>query len=267
MNRHLTRILGRGFTMVELLVVIGIIALLAGLVVAVGGGVLRRGERTTTETALTSLDQAIEELEQQRGQALVFNRRTSMTDPAGQDGLPFHDVDELPPGFVNEAYIMPRLMALLASNPACWSLLSGVPNDLLRAEERRWPDGSVTRWNLRDAWGEQIAVVPCGRPATYSEIQLAREKLRTTGSTKTADPLNIGIDFEDYTVRTTDEWSLNTGCVGRRWLFLSRGPDRQLGMPPWGPGGLATRVFDANGDGQPDWDDNVLSYQPVRNQP
>ena len=264
---RLRHILHGGFTLVELLVVIGIIAVLAGLVLAVGGGVLRRSERTTTETALTSLDQAIEEMEQQRGQALVFNRRTSVTDPAGQDGLPFYDINELPPGFVNEAYIMPRLMALLAANPACWSLMAGVPSDLLRRENKVWADGTTTHYNLRDAWGEQIAVVPCGRPATYSEIQQAREQLRGSGSTKGADPLKIGIDFEDYTVRTTDEWSLNTGCVGRRWLFLSRGPDRQLGMPPWGPGGLGARVFDANRDGQPDWDDNVLSYQPVRNQP
>ena len=103
--------------------------------------------------------------------------------------------------------------------------------------------------------------------ATRGEIRAAREALRTTGSTKSADPLGIGIDLEDGTVRTTDEWSLNVGVVGRRWLFLSRGPDRLLGMPPWGPGGLGARVLDGNGDGQPDWDDNLANYEPSRREP
>lgn len=267
MSLGLRRILLRGFTLVELLVVIGVVAVLAGLVLAVGSGVLRRAERGVTESALTSLGQAIDEFETARRQALTFNRRLGVTDSDRQDGLSFHDLNELPPGFVNEAYIMPRLIALLAANQASATMLQEIPADLLRAEERRWADGVITRMNLRDAWGEQFAVVPCGRPATRSEIALAREALRTGSDTRSADPLGIGIDLEDGTVRTTDEWSLNTGCVGRRWLFISRGPDRSLGMPPWGAGGPATRVTDADGDGQPDWSDNVFSYEPGRNQP
>ena len=264
MTQGLRRILLRGFTLVELLVVIGVIALLAGLVLAVGSGVLRRTERTMTESALTSLEQAIDELETQRGQRLVFNRRKGVGESDPQDALPFMDVNELPPGVVNEAYIMPRLIALLAANQASAAMLERIPGDLLRSEERRWPDGTVTRMNLRDAWGEQIAVVPCGRPATRSEIALARESLRSSNSSDAADPLRIGIDLEDATVRTTDEWSLNVGCRGRRWLFISRGPDQSLGMPPWGAGGPATSVSDLNRDGQPDWSDNLFNYEPGR---
>ena len=267
MSRAVRHMLLRGFTLVELLVVIGVIAMLAGLVLAVASGVLMRGERTITETACTSLGQAIDELELRRGQPLTFNRRLGVSDSSPQDGLAFHDLNELPPGFVNEAYIMPRLVALLAANQACWAMLQEIPPDLLRAEERRWADGTVTKFNLRDAWGEQIAVVPSGRPATRSEIIRAREALRTSGSTASADPLGVGIDLDDGTVRTTDEWSLNTGCLGRRWLFISRGPDRLLGMPPWGAGGPATSVSDSNRDGQPDWSDNVFNYEPGRNQP
>ena len=76
--------------------------------------------------------------------------------------------------------------------------------------------------------------------------------------------MRIGIDLEDATVRTTDEWSLNVGCRGRRWLFISRGPDQSLGMPPWGAGGPATSVSDLNRDGQPDWSDNLFNYEPGR---
>ena len=267
MSARVRRIFGRGFTLVELLVVIGIIAVLAALTITVATGVLMRSERTLTENGLVTLEMAIGEMEQTRGQPLTFNRRTSVTDQTKQDGLPFRDIDELPPGFVNEAYIMPRLIALLAMNQACWSELSAISPDMLRHEERVWPDGVTTKWNLRDAWGEQIAVVPCGRPATRSEMKAAREALRAGGNTKGADPLGIGIDLDDGTVRTTDEWSLNTGSIGRRWLFLSRGPDRSLGMPPWGPGGLGARVYDGDGDGKPDWDDNLTNYEPRRIDP
>jgi prepilin-type N-terminal cleavage/methylation domain-containing protein len=267
MSRVVRRMLLRGFTLVELLVVIGVIAMLAGLVLAVGSGVFRRAERTLTESAMVHLGQAIDEFELQRGQALVFNRRLGVSESDPQDGLAFHDLNELPPGFVNEAYIMPRLIALLAANNAAASMLREIPPDLLRPEEKRWADGAITRLNLRDAWGEQLAVVPCGRAATRSEIMQARESLRTAGSTRSADPLQLGIDLLDGTVRTTDEWSLNTGCVGRRWLFISRGPDRLLGMPEWGAGGPATSVADGDRDGQPDWSDNVFNYEPGRVQP
>ena len=168
----------QAFTLVELLVVIGIIAVLASLVLAIGSGVMGRHERSQTEAEYTVLDQAIVTFEQARGQSLVFNRRTSVTDPAKQDGANFSDIDELPPGFVNEAYIMPRLMAILAANQASWNVLAGLSTDLLRHEEKRWPDGSVTEWNLRDPWGEQIAVVPAGPDRAHGEDEFPHPRRR-----------------------------------------------------------------------------------------
>lgn len=240
-----------GFTLVELLVAIGVIAVLASLVVAVGTGVLARSERTQMEGAYQSLDQAILAMEESRGQPLVFNRRRSMTDPARQDGMQFSDVDELPPNFVNEAYIMPRLLALLAANNAAWASLSAIHPDLLRREEKTWPDGHRTIWNLRDPWGQQVAVIPPGRAATRGEMRKARDAVRAGGTTAAADPLGIGIDFADDTVRTIDEVNVGVSCAGRRWLFVSTGPDRV-----WGRAGSSGA-----------WQDNVLNYEPVRISP
>lgn len=240
-----------GFTLVELLVAIGVIAVLASLVVAVATGVLARGERTQMESAYQTLDQAILAFEEARGQPLVFNRRRSMSDGSMQDGMPFSDLDELPPNFVNEAYIMPRLLALLAANGAAWNSLSAIHPDLLRREEKSWPDGRRTLWNLRDPWGQQIAVVPPGRCASRSEVRRAREAVRSGARTSSADPLRLGIDLADGTVRTMDEVSMGISCTGRRWLFISTGPDRTSGS--MGTSGA--------------WQDNVLNYEPVGAQP
>jgi prepilin-type N-terminal cleavage/methylation domain-containing protein len=247
----------RAFTLVELLVAIGVIAILASLVVAVGTGVLARSERSQVESMFLALDQAITALEESRGQPLVFNRRLDLSSSTRQDNASFSDIDELPNA---GAYIMPRLLGLLAANGAAWSSLSTISPDLLRREERTWPDGVRTIWNLRDPWGEQIVVIPPGRPATRGEIKRARESLRSGGTTVAADPLGVGIDMADATVRTLDEsQAIRAACVGRKWLFISNGPDRSLGRA-FGQGGNNTA-------GVPAWDDNVLNYEPVRLNP
>jgi prepilin-type N-terminal cleavage/methylation domain-containing protein len=240
----------RAFTLVELLVAIGVIAVLAALVVAVGTGVLARSERSQVESAFEAVDQAIVALEESRGQALVFNRRRDIANPDRQDGMRFSDIDELPPGVVNEAYIMPRLLAILAANSVAWSGLSTISPDLLRREDRRWNDGSVTEWNLRDPWGNQITVYPPGRAATRGELRRARQLVRAGGTTAGADPLGLGIDLHDATVRTLDEVSLGASCSGRRWLFVSAGPNRA--------GGRADAAASA---------DDIRNYEPVRPQP
>jgi len=257
--RHIFVYARRAFTLIELLVVIGIIAMLAGLVLAVGAGVASRSERQQVAAAFTILDQAIVAFEQSRGQALVFDRRKKVpaSTTSDSDMMRFFDIDEVPPSVVSEAYIMPRLIEVLASNQEAWQQLSMISPDVLRQELKTWPDGVKTKWNLRDTWGEQIAVVPPGRPATRGEMKDARTKIKAGAPTSSCDPLGIGIDLEDATVRTADEASLQTACKGRQWLFLSKGPDRQLGLPSWN-----TTIIDANNDKVPDWDDNVLSYEP-----
>jgi len=241
-----------GFTLIELLVVIGIIAILASLVLAVSGGILATSERKQVEDTFTLLDKAIRELELSRGQELVFSRITTTSTPE----LAFYDIKEQPIG--QPAYIMPELLKLLMNNDRSREFISKMNPDFLK----RTGTGTNVVLDLVDTWGKRIAVVPCGRPATEREM---RGAYRTVGSVQgnpvTADPLGIGIDSVDRTVRTNDEKYLGI-CSGRRWTFISSGPDQNLGAPPW-----AATQSDANKDGVSDWADNIFSQpltQPVK---
>ena len=239
-----------GFTLVELLVVIGIIAILASMVLAVSSGILATSERKQVEDTFTLLDKAIHELELTRGQELVFSR---IPKSGTTDELTFYDIKEQPVG--QPAYIIPELLKLLMNNDRSREFISKINPDFLK----RTGTGTNVVLDLVDPWGKRIAVVPCGRPATEREM---RDAYRA-GSTKTpvsADPIGIGIDRDDRTVRTNDEQFLGV-CSGRRWTFISCGPDQNLGLPPWN----STRS-DKNNDGFDDWDDNIFSQpltQPV----
>jgi len=240
-----------GFTLVELLVVIGIIAILASMVLAVSGGVLATSERKQVEDTFTLLNKAIQEMELTRGQELVFKR-------FGED-LKFFDVEEVDPNSkpTPKAYIMPKLLALLMNNDRSREFINKINPDFLK-RSGLGTTASPYVLDLVDAWGNRIAVVPCGRPATEREM---RSAYRTVGSVKgdplAADPMRIGIDSVDRTVRTNDEntWGV---CSGRRWTFFSMGPDGKPGRPEWD---IETPVKDrdANTDGIDDWADNIFS--------
>ena len=237
-----------GFTLIELLVVIGIIAILASLVLAVSGGILATSERKQVEDTFTLLDKAIRELELSRGQELVFSRVKSANDPSE---LAFYDILEVPTA--TTAYIMPKLLKILRNNDRSREFISKInPDFLKKINTPVTPLTADENLDLVDAWGKRISVIPCGRPATEREMRYAYR----AGSTKTpvsADPMGYGIDRDDRTVRTFDEKSIGV-CSGRRWTFISSGPDQNLGAPPW-----AATQSDANKDGVSDWADNIFS--------
>ncbi|MFM7135392.1 MAG: type II secretion system protein, partial [Planctomycetota bacterium] len=62
----------RAFTLLELLVVIGIVVLLAGLVLAVSSSVIRASEERATRNTLTVLDTALEEYERTLDRRITY---------------------------------------------------------------------------------------------------------------------------------------------------------------------------------------------------
>ena len=248
------------FTLVELLVVIGVIAVLAGLVLAVGGGVAARSERQQMQDAFSLLDQAVTELEESRGQALVFKR----VNGSKSDDLPFYDVQQLSVSSSagGADYIIESLVELLSRNPRSREFLNRISPDIL-IRSPHTVNGQQLTYIVRDPWGEPVKAYPCGRPATRAELKKARDAVKAGSSTAASDPVGLGVDLEDGTVRTSSEKLSNIACAGRKWLFFSKGPDRKDGQPPWDANGQQ----DDNKDGIADWSDNVFNYEPLRPNP
>ncbi len=204
----------RAFTLVEIMVVLGIILVLVTLVVSVSAALVKRAERSHTEAAMTIMESAINEWEAQAGRTLTFG---TMNQPAGY----VYDIMELSPA--NGRYINVYLTTLLAQNPASRQILASIPTDLLRDDKTTSPPVNSTipgtspaqiyapsqkpRSELVDTWGNRIAMVFPGR------------------RWRVGDP---GLPDADGTIRTADENALGV-CENGRPCMISSGPDNLLG--------------------------------------
>ena len=73
MNRRpRTHALRRAFTLLELVIVIGIILVLMGLVLGVGSVVIGQSEQRQVSASMQIVDSALLEFEQQAGRPMVF---------------------------------------------------------------------------------------------------------------------------------------------------------------------------------------------------
>ncbi len=209
-----------GFTLIELVVVLGIILVLAGLVLAVSTVLIRRSEIRQVESMFELLDTAVAEFEQSRGRALNYGTRNN---PSGAR----YDIPELTN--VNYPYINLFLLDRLVTHGPSREILSKVDAALYRTTTTNIPTtpsgyppqefwwGPLPRMELVDPWGSRIAIIMPGRPWAQGD-----------------DP---NLKDPDGTVRTLDEQNFGP-CVNRRIRFISSGPSRDIGKR----------------------DDNILSY-------
>jgi len=260
--RHQT--IETGFTLIEMMIVIGIIALLAALTLGISSSVMRNAEIHKTEDALKLLTMSLQEWELEKGRSITFEGYEPELLPDGSVGMYDIFADEIigAPAFSEqgvedvdmldamETRIENLILKLLHSESAT-DILSHISPDLF-IEHVHDADGT-THKVVVDAWGTPIGIVFPGR--NYWEVN-------PNGNPK------FDASFDqcgDQTVRDQAEDGLGS-CINARPYFVSAGPDRL-----WGYRFQSNDLNSGPGiETYPDsgiflWEyslDNIYSYEP-----
>ncbi len=224
----------RGFTLVEMTIVIGIVILLAGLTLAVTVSVVQGSEVRQTELTIRLLDAAIQEWEAQADRQVTF----------GIDGQPYdqfevYEIRQPDNGAPDESELVTRkLMAILLRSQGSKQILAQINPEFTRFDKVDHDDdgtADVETLIVTDAWGNPLAAVLPGRVWVNDDFG--------------------NFDYvrnPDGTIQTeTEEFC---GIANNRVIcFVSAGPDGELGnLHP-----------DANEDAHKLAQDNLYSYIPA----
>jgi len=232
------------FTLVELLVVMGIIAVLAGLALAVGTGVIKSQRAATTQNTIQMLETYLSDLDatgEDKRSYKAFKTEFDMQ----QYELPVLDGREDGDGFDKSADrpidSLARFIAagdqFLGDSSDRWSGLdSSLVQDVVLADT-----GTITLRGvaLTDQWGQPIRAVHPSYDGGFGDYQSAAGALTTrsvltvdevvTGSSSSLDfrrsfrPFDSGSDPDS--VGDADEGI----CQNERVYFYSAGPDGDPG--------------------------------------
>lgn len=256
----------RAFSLLEIVVVLGIILLLAALVLAVSGAVLAASERRETENVIRLLEQATNEWEQALGRPINYGPKVE----PGLTGAPARDVYE--ENFTG-SWMACVLMQRFGENERTRDIVSKIPETY----SRRWRTGDPglpTNWGnisavatnpnrmpsgngnvplVLDAWGFRIGVCFPGRP--YRDVA----GITTTNTSlffsqgcylRGVNAPASGAPDADGTEQTPDERIFGS-CRDRRIRFISPGPDGSFG-DIYGAEGSAAKKQSL---------DNIVSYE------
>ncbi|MHC4428113.1 MAG: prepilin-type N-terminal cleavage/methylation domain-containing protein [Planctomycetota bacterium] len=204
-----------GFTLVELVVALGVVLLLAGLTLTVGVKVIEASESRQTHQTLTLLEHSILEWELTSQRKLSWFDYTDMYDyPQFQDSADVHwDTPEV--------LIITEILAEVDRTEGVRKILAQIdPKLVYRYQAGEYPawidtdperqeidgrfDGAIT---VLDAWGTPIYATHPGRAARAGDPRV--------------DP--------DGTMRTYNEVGYGV-APNRQVVFVSAGPDRRFGL-------------------------------------
>ncbi len=261
------------FTLIEIMIVIGIIALLAALTLGISSSVLRNAEKRKTEDALKILTMALQEWELERGRPMTYqgygcpddngapmNPRVYsydivtdeiLTVPAFGDG-DWSDTKEL---MMNVSMIRrnTQLALLLKASTAAKEVLSKISPDLWKVSDE---DGENL---LVDAWGNPLGVVFPGAEIVPNGPNSSVYVTKLQQFLSNQDDVFIAAQDRsgDNTVRDSVEDGLGS-CINQRPYFVSAGPDGLWGYR------FQSNATNANSDNVyfKNSEDNIYSYEP-----
>jgi prepilin-type N-terminal cleavage/methylation domain-containing protein len=213
----------RGFTLVEVMVAIGVIVFLVGLTVSVSVAVAERSARMQTETTLQLLHQAMQEWEATADRQLTWwSYKNPDDDPQTRD---LHEIHSDTP----ETLIITEMLDVITAVPSVRQMIGQIEPDFLYTyQEGTYPAwitqdqthaaaaqqaldsrfvGSLT---VLDAWGMPIYATHPGRVWTRAPADA-----------------QFGPD-DDGTIHTYNEDRYGV-CRNRVIRFVSAGPDRDFG--------------------------------------
>lgn len=232
-----------GFTLIELIVVVGIIIFLVGLTVTTAASITRQAEHRQTENTLRLLDLAMTEWETESGRKLTwedhFDAKNAYSTHASSAELHFDTPEIL---LISELLdVVERVQAsrdilrqldpeltyrYSTDDPASW---------LSPAERSKVNSEFVGSLTVLDAWGTPIYATHPGRLHDPVDFPYDASRIRD----------------EDGTIRTYNEDKYGV-ALNRRVCFVSAGPDGEFGYMAENPESPAFKQTL----------DNVASYQP-----
>lgn len=254
-----------GFTLVELVVVVGIIIALLSLVLAVSTLLIQQNEARQLKSAFANLETAVVEYEQTVGRPMTFQ---AYREPLGAYDMPqnpdlgitglegqYNSGGSTPT--INQGVLcnctsnsdshgwekwVVQLMSLLVRTPSAEDIVARLDPALfvpVRRNNGQPLSGNQSLTTLVDPWGTAVAVVMPGR------------QWRETDGDGSASNGEFARD-SDGTIRTRFEEKAGI-CRNGKIMFVSAGPDGDLGCLSCA-GGNSPR-YEASLD-------NIYSYEP-----
>lgn len=235
----------RAFTLIELLIVIGIITLLIVIGLAVGARVAGEGKRSATEQVIRVLDQTLTEYTAATG-GPVPKMYTATIGSASYD-LPLIDARRDAAGNYDLDADKPepslaRYLALAAEVPTINEAIQGLDARFVREVELVRSGSDVVRGReVLDGWGRPIRFVHPAFQGGYgtfygdsgaatSRAPLTVKNVKSGGS---ASDITYRRSFRPYDPASSSSGSVGDGdegmCVGGRPYFYSAGEDGDPG--------------------------------------